>query len=300
MPIARDIKRRIRSVKSTQQITRAMKMVAAAKLRRAQERMLAMRPYAEQLDATLRYLAVDLVGDEHPLFARREPRRVINVVIAGDRGLCGGFNTNILRAAKQQVSSLPGVEHQFFAIGKRVIAGLRREAYTIRKAYHDVFEKLSYILSQDICAQLVHLNNCGGEEQIDEVYIIFNEFVSVMTQRPVVKKLLPLDFDALFRERQEELKAEDAGDKPRPIYEIEPDVESAVADLVARKLATDLYRATLESYAAELAARMTAMDSATNNAGEMIERLTLEYNRARQAGITAELLDIVGGSSALA
>jgi len=190
------------------------------------------------------------------------------------------------------------VEHSYMAIGKRAIAGLRKSPHPTVKSYFDVFGELSYVLAGEICDQLVGLYQSSDPAQrIDEAYIVYNEFASVIQQNPIVKKLLPVDYKTLVEERREELKAE--CDKPRPIYEIEPNVEAVMDRLVSRRLATEVYRATLESYAAELAARMTAMDNATNNAEDMIGSLTLTYNRARQAGITGDLLDIVGGANAL-
>lgn len=298
MAQVRDIKRRIKSVENTKQITRAMKMVAAAKLRRAQDRMLSMRPYAERVNRALRYLAVDLVGDEHPLFASREVKRAATVVIAGDRGLCGGFNTNVVRAANRHFAAHPACEHVLFAIGKRAISALRKGERKILKSYFEVFENLSFILAGEICEQLVGLYMTSDpEKRIDEAYVVYNEFVSAMTQKQVVKRILPVDFKELAAERRQELETAEGS---RPIYEIEPDVETVVARLVRHRMATQVYHATLESYAAELSARMTAMDNATTNAEDMIERLTLDFNRARQSGITAELLDIVGGANALA
>ena len=300
MAQSREIKRRIRSVESTKQITRAMKMVAAAKLRKAQAAMYAMRPYAERLNSSLRYLAVDLVGDEHPLFAVREVKRAATIIIAGDRGLCGGFNTNILRAAKAHFAEHPGMEHVLFTIGKRAATGLRKGPNKILKSYYEVFEHLSYVLSGEICDQLVDLYlHKDPDQRIDIAYVVYNQFVTVMTQKPTVRAILPIDFKALARQRREEIAAA-SGDTPRDIYEIEPDVALVLQRLISRSIATIVYHATLESYAAELGARMSAMDNATNNAEEMIERLTLEFNRARQSGITAELLDIVGGANALA
>jgi F-type H+-transporting ATPase subunit gamma len=296
MQQTRDIKRRIRSIENTKQITRAMKMVAAAKLRRAQQRMLAMRPYAERLEQTLRRLAVDLVGDEHPLFTQREPRRVATLVIAGDRGLCGGFNTNILRAANQHLADQSDRAHVLFAMGKRAILKLRKGPHELAKAYTDVFEKLSYVQAGDICDQLVHLYGESEEKRIDEAYVVYNEFVTTMSQRPRVRKILPVEFARFAAKEKEE--AEEA-EGPRPFYEVEPTTETALARLVGRLLATQVHQATLESRAAELAARMTAMDNATSNAEDTIRDLTMDYNRARQAGITAELMDIVGGANAL-
>jgi F-type H+-transporting ATPase subunit gamma len=295
-----DIKRRIRSIKNTQQITRAMKMVAAAKLRRAQDKMMAMRPYADKLHQTLRYLAVDLVGDEHPLFRKREVKRVATIVIAGDRGLCGGFNNNLVKFAKNHIKACGANDHVLFAIGKRAISPLRKGGNEIIKAYHDVFDKLSYVLSGEICEQLVNLYMSADEsKRIDEAYVVYNEFLTSITQQPVVKKILPIDFEQLAADRKAELES-DENTGIRPIYEIEPDPSTAIERLISRRIATDVFQATLESYAAELAARMNAMENATNNADEMVDKLTLIYNRVRQTGITSELLDIVNGANALA
>lgn len=301
MPQAREILRRIGSVRNTQQITRAMKMVAAAKLNRAQARMLAMRPYADGIGSILRHIARDLFGDEHSLLTPRvEVKRVLTIVIAGDRGLCGGFNTNVIRNATAHLKGMPKVEHEIIAIGKRANAGLRKLPYPVKKTYFDVFDNLSFLLSTEIARQLLEGWSAGEDERVDEVYMVYNQFVSVMAQRPMVQKLLPLDLDAMVAaERGKEGEEQGESTAPRPIYDIDPDPEVVLEHLVSHHLSTEIYRATVESYAAELAARMTAMDSATNNAEEMIDRLTMDYNRARQAGITAELLDIVGGANAL-
>ena len=333
-----DIKRRIRSVNSTQQITRAMKFVAAAKLRRAQDQMLAMRPYADAIDGLVKHIAMDLVGDEHPLFKpHKTVKRVAYVLIAGDRGLAGGFNTNLFRAVDEYLATKTGIEPVFVAIGKRTIGHLRKTSHKIIRTYHDVFEKLSYIMAGDICEKLVAMQEDEGPEGIDEAYVIYNEFASMLTQRPVIRKLLPITVgEMLEREREEGQAGPDAGavleeivldESPddifdvgdaedelmarqgemeaeakkapvRPIYELLPDTRTALDKLMSRRMATEIYRGMLESYAAELAARMTAMDNATHNAEEMVAHLTLELNRARQSGITMELLDIIGGSNA--
>ncbi len=296
---ARAILRRIHSVKNTQKITRAMKMVAAAKLTRAQQRMEGMRPYAEGILRTLRVLSVDLVGDEHPLFRPREPRRALSIVIAGDRGLCGGFNAAVLRQTRLHLRGLPDIQHAFFAVGKRANAGLKKLGPPILKTYFDVFDKLSYVLAGEVCEQVLELHLSEQvDKRVDEVYLVYNRFVSMLRQEPTVVKILPIDYKKLEEERRAELEREN-GEVIRPIYEIEPDIESVIHRLVSYVLATEVYRAVVESYAAELAARMTAMDNATNNAGDMIDSLTLDYNRARQTGITAELLDIVGGANAM-
>ena len=333
-----DIKRRIRSVKSTQQITRAMKFVAAAKLRRAQDNMLAMRPYADAIDGLVKHVAEDLRGDEHPLFTPHpEVKRIAYVLIAGDRGLAGGFNTSIFRAVTEHVRAKPEIEPVFFAIGKRTIAYLRKTEFKIIRSYHDVFDKLSYIMAGDICETLVEMFSGETGDRIDEAYVVYNEFASMLTQRPVSRKLLPIDMrevrkspeaeddvdrgavleeivleeapDDIFDigDAEEELMAQQGemevqAEKPplRLVYELLPDAKTALSKLMARRMATEIYRGLLESYAAELAARMTAMDNATANAEEMVDNLTLDLNRARQTGITMELLDIVGGANAQA
>ena len=332
-----DIRRRIRSVKSTQQITRAMKFVAAAKLRRAQERMLAMRPYANAVDGLIRHVAEDLIGDEHPLLSPRLPaRRAAYVLVAGDRGLCGGFNANLFRLMESYCRERDDVEHVFLAVGKRTIAGLRKSGRRTLATYHDVFEKLSYVLSGEICDRLIAMFSGRDAEggRIDEAYVVYNEFASMLTQRPVIRKLVPIglrelrsrrddgeegdgfvqiqenpipreepddifdieDVEDELAARKAELESMSGPDPLRPIYNLLPDPSQALERLLSRRLATEIHRAMLESYAAELAARMTAMDNATANADEMVSSLTLDLNRARQAGITLELLDIIGGS----
>ncbi len=296
----RDIKRRITSVKNTQQITRAMKMVAAAKLRRAQGRMLAMRPYADRLTGLIDEVEYDLFGDEHPLFHAREEKTVATIVIAGDKGLCGGFNTNIIRRAHRHFQELGSVEHRVYSVGKRATAAFRKEGLNIIHDYNDVFDSLSYALANTICDELVEDFMNGV---IDSVYVVYNEFVTVMTQKPQARKIVPIDFGAIRekrRAREKQQRDDLAADAPtHAVYAMEPSPQGVMQYLVTRLVATEVYRATLESYAAELGARMTAMDSATNNADEMIERLTMDYNRARQSNITAELLDIVGGAEGL-
>lgn len=301
MAQVREIKRRITSVKNTQQITRAMKMVAAAKMRKAQGKMLAMRPYAERISNIIYKLTYDLFGDEHILFkAHAEEKKVANVIIAGDKGLCGAFNTNIIKHSLKHFEERKNQEHLLWSIGKKATSAFKRRGFTIVHNYHDVFDSLSYILANDICDELVQKYVDG---EINGAYLLFNEFVSVMSQNPSTQKILPIDFAKIAEERKEKdrKRLEDpvAEKIAREIYELEPNPEFVLQKLVGRLIATQVYRATLESYAAELGARMTAMDSATNNADEMIERLTMDYNRARQSGITGELLDIVGGAEGL-
>lgn len=299
---ARDIKRRIRSIANTRQITRAMKFVATAKLRRAQERMLALRPYAERLNDLLRHLAPGLSGDEHPLFrpAPAHPKRVGIVLVAADRGLCGGFNAGIVRAARKTAESLPpGTEALFYCVGRRGAAGIAQDGrFRVVKRYSEVFDQLSFALSGLLCSELVdRVLSADDGERLDSVMLVYNRFVNMLSQEPVVETILPFDLARLGQAPEAEA-SEDAVDDT-PSYVIEPDAVSALAPLVSRLVATDVHRALLESHAAELAARMAAMDSASHNAGDMIDRLTLKFNRARQAGITGELIDIVGGANAL-
>lgn len=230
----------------------------------------------------------------------RKEKNVATIVIAGDKGLCGAFNSNIIKFALKHFAEKADCEHQVWSIGKKANSAFKKKNFNIIHSYQDVFDSLSYILANDICGQLVERFVDG---RIDSAYVVYNEFVTVMSQNTTAKKILPIDFQKLAEERKE--KDQKAQEDPsidiavREIYELEPDPEIVLQRLIARLIATEVYRATLESYAAELGARMTTMDSATNNADEMIESLTMEYNRARQAGITGELLDIVGGAEGL-
>ncbi|OGV65842.1 MAG: ATP synthase F1 subunit gamma [Lentisphaerae bacterium RIFOXYC12_FULL_60_16] len=300
MPLGREIKRRIRSVSNTKQITRAMKLVAAAKLQRAQARMLALRPYARHLGSIVGEVSDALFGDEHPFFRKRPERRIATIVIAGDRGVCGGFNATVVRRAREHIAEHPAAAHEIWSVGKRATLALRRApGIAIVRRFHDVFDDLSYTLAHAIGDPLTACYLDGG---IDGAYLVYNEFVTVMTPRPCVVKLMPLDLSAVSGRARTEDAAGDGGQAPvqrGERYEIEPGPEAAMRRLVSRLTATRLYRALLESYAAELGARMTAMESATKNAEEMIDRLTVDFNRARQANITAELLDIVAGAEGL-
>ncbi len=297
MAQARQVLTRINSVKNTQKITRAMKMVAAAKLNRAQVKMETIRPYSQGIAAIFSGIASNLYGDEHPLLKSRECKRVLTIVVAGDRGLCGGFNNNIIREAKRYVKENSGVEHVFYAVGKRAIWGLNKANMTVLKSWYDVFDKLSFMLSGDIAKRLIDLYlSDNPDERIDEVNIVYNKFVSRMSQVPTVERIMPLNL-AGIAEQAAEVEREEG--YIRPVYSIEPSPAEALTSLVTHYVSTEIYHAIIESYAAELAARMAAMDSATNAADDMIDSLTLLYNRARQAGITAELLDIVGGANAL-
>jgi F-type H+-transporting ATPase subunit gamma len=286
-----DIRRRLRSVKSTQQITKAMKMVAAAKLRRAQERVVGARPYAKLLGDVLASVRAHAGDVKHPLLVSREEKRVIVVVVAGDRGLAGAFNTNVNRAATHLLASHPEwTEVRLLPVGKKAVEFWKRRKYPFtEKTYPGIFGALKYEHAREIAA---FLSAEFLADKIDAVYIVVNEFRSILSQVVQVSKLLPLSPDA-----DADAKAKSEGDAVD--YLFEPDAPSILAWLLPRYLEFTVYRALAESAAAEMGARMTAMDSASKNAGDLIDRLTLTYNRARQARITKELIEIVSGAAAL-
>ena len=289
MPSLKDIRRRIGSVKKTQQITRAMRMVAAAKLRRAQEAIESARPYAERMRETLVEVAASQ-GDaaEHPLLAARESIRKIDfLIITSDRGLCGAFNANVAKRADAEIVAR-GTDVEsvgLLLVGRKGIEFFnRRRARQIVRTHPGV-SRVDYSHAVAV-AHIVSERYLSGEA--DEVVLVHSEFVSTLTQRPRVVRLLPL------APAPGEAAAED-----KAPFTIEPDPESLLGLLVPKALEVEIYRALLESQAGEHAARMTAMESATRNTEDMIGRLTLQYNRARQAAITKELIEIVSGAEAL-
>ena len=292
MPSLIDMRRRIRSVRNTQQITKAMKMISAARLRKAQERAFAARPFAGLLKEVLESLAARSTGqsDEevHPLLKRRPPERVLALVLTGDRGLCGAFNTNILRAAERFLGDHRTQQAEVTLIGRKGRDYFRRRPVKIRQEYVNIFSRLEYSHAREIASAIIASYT---EETIDAVFVIYNEFKSVISQRVVVEELLPLPE---FRPSSEAVASSMKVDY---IYEEPP--QEIYSRLLPRYVEVQVYRALLESAAAEHAARMTAMDSATNNAGEMIDNLTLRMNRIRQAAITKEIIEVVSGASAL-
>jgi F-type H+-transporting ATPase subunit gamma len=288
-----DIRRRIRSVKNTQQITKAMKMVAASKLRRAQDRVLSARPYATTLEATLASVAARVPAHEdgtpaHPLLEGREEKNVIVVAVSGDKGLAGGFNTNVNRAvgAFLREQREKGVNVKLVVLGKKSNDFWRRRPVEILDARPGLFSKLGMTVAAEIARGLAARFVSG---ETDAVYVVYNEFRSVISQVVRTKRLLPVSLDAAAPKA-------DAGGADY-LYEPAPDV--ILGTLLPRFLEFQMYRALLESNAAFFAAQMTAMDSASKNAGEIIDGLTLTYNRARQARITKELIEIVSGAAAL-
>jgi F-type H+-transporting ATPase subunit gamma len=284
MAKTQDIKRRIRSIGNTRQLTRAMKMVSAAKLRRAQEKIVRARPYARRTLEVLRSLARRAEQDANPLLKVRGDRRVELVVVTADKGLCGAFNTAIIREAEQFVrNDLTGRELHVTTVGKKGRDYFARRDYDVRQEWIDVFRVVEFETAERIADTLMDLYVA---EQVDEIYLVYNEFKSAIQARPVVQRLLPV----------EPIEA-DPGDTEDYIYE--PSAQELFAKLLPHYVEVLVFHALLESSAAEHAARMTAMDNATNNAGELIESLTLTMNRVRQASITTEIIEVVSGAEAL-
>ncbi|HEX7708092.1 MAG TPA: ATP synthase F1 subunit gamma [Thermoanaerobaculia bacterium] len=284
MPSTIDIRRRIRSVKNTQQITKAMKMVAAAKLRRAQERMMAARPYSASLRQVLSSVATRVDISRHPLLQEREQeRKVLLMVVTADRGLCGAFNTNVLRAAQNAMAEKRWEEVHLLPIGRKANDFFKRREIPIRRQETHVYQALSLETAREIAQSLI-VDFTSGE--FDAVYVLFNEFKSIMAQTVTLTRMLPLDREAV-----------DAT-TPATEYLYQTSPELILSDLLPKHIEFQLYRILLESAAAEQGARMTAMESATKNASEMIDHLTLTYNRIRQAAITKEIIEIVSGAAA--
>ena len=299
----RAVKRRIRSVASTQQITRAMKMVAAAKLRRAQERLFAMRPYADALEGLLGRLLPYAFGDEHPLLMTRPVKKVAVLFVTSDKGLCGGFNANLFRRLNGFLQEKSGVDTGLVTVGRKGEQYFAKRGAEIIKAYRDIYDDLDYTHADIVSEDLVE-RYLGGE--FDELYILYSRFVSAITQKQEVTKLLPFDADRYLTPDTSVFEGVAAGEKPAwsdeivlPDIIVEPDLDATLTGLIQRVQTTEIFRYLLESISSEHAARMTAMEAATSNAGDMIDRLTLQLNRARQAAITTELTEIVAGADAI-
>ena len=282
MPNLRDIRRRIRSAKNIQQITRAMKFVSAARLRRAQERVVAARPYARQMLSVLNSLATRVPEHAHPLLAQRGDQKIEIVVITADKGLCGAYNTNILKEAIGFLAGHSDKSVELNILGKRARDFFRRRAFSVRHEAISVLSTLSFADAAAIAADIIQEFE---KEKKDQVLLVYNEFKSVVQQRVVVEPLLPI----------QRLKDLGAADRIDYLYDEPP--ERIFNNLLPRHVETQIFRALLEAAAAEHGARMTAMDAATRNATEMIENLTLFANKVRQAGITRELIEIVSGAS---
>jgi F-type H+-transporting ATPase subunit gamma len=284
MPSLIDIRRRVRSVRNTQQITKAMKMISAAKLRKAQERALASRPYAAMLDqilANVAEAAAQSGGAEHPLLAVRPEQRILVIVVTADKGLAGGFNSNLLKLAQRFLNEHHAKELTLEVIGRKARDYFRRRSYTVRGEHLDLFRNVRYEDAERIADLVIER---FSKAEVDSVYLFVNEFKSVVAPNPIGARMLPIEVP----------KSATTADY---IYEEPP--EEMLGSLLPRYVKMKMYRALLESGAAELAARMTAMDAATSNASDMIDKLTLYMNRVRQASITREIIEIVSGAAAL-
>ena len=282
----KEIKRRIQSVKNTQQITKAMKLVAASKLRKAQQAILDARPYAIKMMDVINHLAARCNSDLHPLLDDREGKRTLLLIITSDKGLCGGFNGSIIRKTAQYLKDNDQNENSLIVAGKKGNDIFSNRPVTIVEDLVGWTKDFDYLKAQAIGGNLATM---FSENKIDKVLVVYNEFKSVMQQEVIVEQLLPVVPE----------KVEQGKDSVAMDYIYEPDEETILNVLLKRYVADVVYRAFLESSASEHGARMTAMDSASRNAGEMIDGLTLTYNKARQAYITKELIEIVNGAEAL-
>jgi F-type H+-transporting ATPase subunit gamma len=295
MPNLLDIRRRIKSVKNTQQITKAMKMVSAAKLRRAQDRVVAARPFANKMAEVLGELAKRTDEDfHHPLLDYRGDQRYLLVLITADKGLCGGFNTNLTKAAQAFMRENADKQIEIMAIGRKGRDFFRNRHATISSEYIGVTGKGRVELSEALEVARAIVDQYTEDTGIDKVYIVYNEFKSVLSQRVVLEQLLPV---ARPKPEEPEVKSQQPVTLIDYVYEQPP--EEMFGQLLPRLIETQIFRALLESVASEQGARMTAMDSASKNASELIESLTLNMNRIRQAAITNEIIEVVSGAAAL-
>ena len=278
----KDIRNRIKSVKSIQKVTKAMKMVAVAKMRRAQERMEEARPYAKRLAEVINHLLPDVDRDFLPLLDIREIKRVGYVVVSSDRGLAGSFNTSVLKTAQAEIEIIGKKNVDVFCIGKKARDHFKRRNYNIIESHVGFWNELKFGNALAIGTGIItHFT----QKYVDEIHVVYNEFINVASQHVVSERLLPLVFES---------------DK-KPIIDrlYEPNKDDLVKSLIPRHLNIQMWKYLLESYASEQAARMLAMENATGNAEDMIKELTLEFNKARQAAITKEMLEIVSGAEAL-
>ena len=285
MASLKSIKKRIVSVKNTRQITKAMKMVSAAKLRRAQENVVAARPYAQKMGQVLQSLAANLEGEQHPLLEKREAKKLLLIVVTSDRGLCGGFNSNLCKAGERYIKEKQAEfeEVSLMTVGRKGYEFLKSR-YTIRKNFSNIISKPNYqaaaMLAQDVIEGYL-------AEEYDQVVMLFNAFRTVMSQDITFQQLLPI-------------VPEGKSTVDEPVeYIYEPSVDDLLTEILPKNIEVQIFKAMLESVAGEHGARMTAMDSASKNASEMIGKLTLQYNRARQAAITTELMEIISGAESI-
>jgi F-type H+-transporting ATPase subunit gamma len=283
MPNLIDIRRRIRSVKNTQQITKAMKMVAAAKLRRAQDHILSTRPYALEIRRVIGNVASRGEDIHHPLLEVREEGRELLIVVSGDKGLAGSFNANVLRRSSERLRESGGID--LLLLGKKGADFFRRRELPTRASHSSLFSGVKYEDAKAIAKDIVE---AFSRREYRAVRVVYNQFKSMLTQELTEEQLLPIQ------------PTQEIADGGARAYQFEPAPSVVLGELLPRYVTFQIYRILLESQAAEHAARMGAMDAATKNASEMIEKLTLQYNRARQAAITTELIEVVSGANALA
>ena len=284
MATLRDIRRRIGSIRNTKQITRAMKVVAASRLRKAQERIFNARPYSNQMMALLQSVAARLEQQEHPLLARRPERKSLLVLVTADRGLCGAFNANLVRAAQSYLAEHGEDKVSLVTVGRKGRDFFRRRQVQIVSEHVNIFRHLEFLNAQTLARELIELYT---SESVDSIDFLYNEFKSVMSQNVKVERYLPID----------PISAPEGEYLVDYIYEQPP--ADILRTLLPRYVEVQVFRALLESQAAEYAARMTAMDSATNNADDLMETLRLRLNRLRQAAITKEIIEVVSGAQAL-
>jgi F-type H+-transporting ATPase subunit gamma len=291
-----DLRRRVRSVRNMQKITKAMKMVAAARLRRAQDRVVAARPYANTMMRVLGRLAERSTDFHHPLLDARGDEHLVIALVTADKGLCGGFNTNLTKAAQQFVREHPGKKVEIVTVGRKGRDFFRRRPVNIIGEYINVTARAidhedAAVIARDLMAMFT-----AEDSTIDKVYLIYNEFKSVLSQRVTTRQLLPIGAEAL----ESDASAETTGEGEASVdYLYEQPPGQIFGELLPRYVETQMFYALLESIASEHGARMTAMDSASKNAGEVIETLTLNMNRVRQASITREIIEVVSGAQAL-
>ncbi len=288
MASLRDLRRRIKATKNMMQITKAMKAVSAAKMRKAQESVTSARPYSKRIKGVLGRVAVASGDVKHPLLAVREPKKAAFVIITADRGLCGGFNSNVIRRATQELNTAK-VEVDLVAIGRKGRDFFRRRGFKIAKEYVGLAEEVKYATARDIASYVIEKYSA---EEYDEVYLIYSQFVNVLVQKPVMVKILPAEPPT-----EEGSGAE--GEAKKAPYIFEPSAEAVLTELLPKYIENAIFQGLLETKAGFYSAQMTAMENATKNASDMIDRLTLTMNRARQAQITKEISEIVGGAAAL-
>ncbi|HEY0428281.1 MAG TPA: ATP synthase F1 subunit gamma [Pyrinomonadaceae bacterium] len=286
-----DMRRRIKSVKNTQQITKAMKMVAAAKLKRAQDRVTAARPFARKMSAVLAGLS-GRIGDDfsHPLLDARGDEKYLIVLVSADKGLAGAFNTNVIKATSNFLNENPGKQTSMIAVGRKGRDFFKRREMALSEEYINLTGagNVSHADAVEIADKII--KTFVEDETIDKVFLVFTEFKTVLSQKPVIEQLLPIPRLA---------ETDETAGRPQAEYIYEQEPSEIFGKLLPKQVETQIYRAMLESVASEQGSRMTAMDSASKNAGELIDTLTLNMNRIRQAAITKEIIEVVSGAAAL-